>query len=191
MLRQLSLKEIEKLYKERISEDFPRMERRPLFTIRKMYREGRYVCLALEEDKTIAAYATFICDNEISSVLLDFYAVDKSKRGSGIGSRFLPMLAEFWALKQGIILECERPSKAKNEKEKNTRERRISFYERNGAQMTPLSWQAFGVDYNVLWLPVKATFDKSTPGKDLLDLYLLSVPRFLKNICFKIDLPDV
>ena len=178
MMRSLSYEEFEALYQERIMADFPRMERRPLSAIRRLYGRGRYVCLVLEEEG-LAAYATFLCGDAIGSVLLDYFAVDKARRGGGVGGRFFSMLAGYWPGKDGILLECERPGGAPSEAEQTIRRRRIAFYTRGGAEETPLRWRAFGVDYNVLWLPIRAAAAQADLAGDLMALYRLSVPFYM------------
>lgn len=185
MIKNLSIEEIASLYKNRIRADFPRRERRPLFLIRKLYAEGRYACLALEEGGDIAAYATFLCDGEVSGVLLDYFAVDERLRGNGVGSRFFAMLPAHWQEKGGILLECERPGAAKNEAEKKNRERRIAFYRRGGAQEVALRWRAFGVDYNVLWRPICTPAAQADAAGDLVALYTLSMPAALARLFMK------
>jgi len=44
---------------------------------------------------------------------------------------------------------------AKNEAEKSERERRISFYERNGARKTNISSKLFDVEFDIFYLPIK------------------------------------
>lgn len=186
MIRQLCFEEFAVLYKERICKDFPRFERRPLSAVGKLYHHGRYVCLVSEVAGKAEAYATFICDQASCSVLLDYYAVVPSMRGTGIGSRFLGLLPDYWPDKKGIILECEKPDSAKIQKEKSIRERRIGFYQRGGAQITPLCWRAFGVDYNILWLPIQCAQEHADIAGDLVRLYRLSLPAALAKLFIKI-----
>jgi len=145
-----------------------------------MYDQGRYVGVVLEDKKQIIAYATFICDRARSNVFLDYYAVDKNQRGSGIGSRFLKLLREYWKDKSGIILECEMPESAKTENEKMTRKRRIDFYLRGGAEITPVHWRLFGVDYNILWLQTGPASVKDNISDDLTTMYSFIFPRLLR-----------
>lgn len=188
MIKKLTFDEYRRLYKERVVNDFPRMERRPLSSVRKLYQKGRYVCLVLEEEKKFLAYATFLYDSGINCVLLDLYAVDSLRRGGGIGTRFLTMLKEHWSGKTGILLECEWPKAAESEDEKAVRERRIAFYLRAGAEMTPIRWHAFGIDYNVLFLPVEGIIDRSALPNTFLALYGLGVPRFLPKTLLRLEL---
>lgn len=186
MIRRLSFKEYRKIYRERVTEDFPSNERRPLFIVRRMYALGTYFCLALEENGQISAYACFIIDENSECALLDLYAVSKSMRGSGVGSRFLNELRLHLQDKKGIILECERPEASNSGDERHLRERRIDFYKRIGAEITSLDWRAFGVDYNVLWLPVSEKADETLIAKELVSLYSLSLPKAVSKRMLKL-----
>lgn len=188
MIRQATYPELKTLYKQRITKDFPPDERRPLRMMKKLLRQGRYACIVLEEDGHIAAYANFIWEASVGSVFLDYFAVDESQRGQGTGSRFLDMLKESWAQKKGIILECERPDLATSPQEREQRTRRIAFYERSGAQVTPLLWQAFGVDYNILYLPIEGPAESPQAiARDLTTLYSYAVPDFLLRKWAKLE----
>lgn len=182
MIRHTGLDELQMIYEERIKTDFPPMERRPLSTIRKLYRQGRYVCLVLCEGEKLLAYATFLCDTAVDSVFLDYYAVDPAGRGKGIGSRFLSLLCEHWANKSGMILECESPRTAKHQEERALRERRIEFYRRGGAVLTPLLWRAFGVEYRILCIPTIGDHRPVNVAGDLQALYALSLPAVTRKL---------
>ena len=153
--------------------------------MRKMHRRGRYICLVLEEESRFVAYAAFIYDEEINSVLLDYFAVDEKSRGSGIGGRFISSIQEYWKEKSGIIIECETPDTAKKDNEKIIRKRRIDFYVRNGAESTAVRWRLFGVHYAVLWLPTQQDHTRVDVAGDLKRLYSLSVPSTLRSLSIR------
>lgn len=185
MIRDIAYDEFEGVYSERVLADFPSMERRPLSSIRRLYEKGQYRCLVLMEEERVAAYATFIHDASIDSVLLDYFAVDESQRGSGIGSRFLAMLPPQWPGKRGILLECELPDAAQDDAQRTVRERRIRFYERGGACIVPVSLRSFGVDYSLLWLPTSPDNAATDPEGALRALYGLSLPGFMLGLFVK------
>jgi len=182
MLRCLEINEMKSVYRTLIKKDFPRNERRPFFSIRKLHGEGRYLCLVLEEENQIVAYAAFIFDKAINSVLLDYFAVDKNQRGSGIGSRFISSVREYWIGKSGIILECENPGSAKDEDEKAIRKRRIDFYLRGGAETTAVHWRMFGVSYDILWMQTDPVSGIVDIANDLTRLYSLSFPSIIRKL---------
>lgn len=187
MIRQAEREELKQIYNTRIRADFPPMERRPYCLIRRLFAQGRYVCLVLEENGQVAAYATFIVDAEIGCVFLDYFAVDAGHRGQGVGSRFLSMIKRHWSQKSGIILECEEPNTAKDAGERTIRSRRIGFYQRGGAAIVPIQWRAFGVDYRILFLGTRVPPDAANVKDDLLALYSLSMPGFMRALFTRIN----
>ena len=163
-----------KLYQEVLVHDFPRNELRPLWMFRSLFRKNDYTVLVMEECGRILAYACIIVD-EVAS-LLDYFAVNKDLRGSGIGSVFLSELKHYLDC-DGLIIESEQPDQAKNNKEKETRTKRVSFYEKNGALLSPYHWHAFGVDYHLLYLPLKQ--ERKMPQLDIRikRLYRKAMPK--------------
>lgn len=97
------------------------------------------------------------------------------------------MLKAYWAEKGGIILECEAPDTAADEQEKETRLRRIRFYERGGAIVTKIRWDAFGVLYNILYLETQKPLAQVDVQRDLLALYGLSMPPFILRLFARIE----
>lgn len=170
MIKEIGIEEFSPLYKEHITRDFARNERRPLFAIERMMREGRYTCYVLEEDGSMLAYACLITAEDAGSTLLDYFAVMPGQRGGGIGGRFLDALREHCTA-DGIIIESEMPSHAADEADREIRTRRIAFYTRQGAEMSDYGWFAFGVDYNLLWLPVRKSLAQSDIAGDVQKLY--------------------
>ena len=182
MIRRLEINELKSIYHTHMKKDFPGNERRPFFLLKKLHKNGRYVCLVYEEESQIIAYATFIHDESITSVLLDYFAVDERHRSRGVGSKFIPLLCEYWSKKAGIIAECETPVSANNENDKKLRQRRIDFYLRAGAENTTARWRMFGVDYNVLILPISPDYTELDVTYDLARLYSLSLPISLRPL---------
>ena len=186
MTRCLDINELRSLYKSRIKKDFPVWERRPLFLLKYLYRNGRYKCIVIEEDEQIIAYSTFICDEAMDSVLLDYLAVESEKQGRGTGGRLLSIIREYWKEKSGLIIECEAPDVAKSESERNIRKRRIDFYIRGGAEKTSVRWGFLGVDYTILWLPIKLAQANVNIADDLAMLYSFSLPRIFRSFLMRI-----
>jgi len=148
--------------------------------LKKLYDTGRYLCLVYEDESQIVAYATFIHDETMSSVLLDYFAVDEKCRGSGVGSKLISLVCEYWKDKAGIIIECETPDTAKNEEDRSLRKRRIDFYLRAGAVITQARWRMLGVKYNILWLPTSQTNAQPDVVHDIAKLYTISLPKLLR-----------
>lgn len=117
--------------------------------------------------------------------MLDYYAVSREARGTGIGSCFLRLLKEELGRKDicTMIAEVENPDFAKSEAEREERKRRIRFYEKNGLILTEICSCLFGVEYRIMYLPVRggaeeiwmaldhiyhAMFDEKYFGKEVM-----------------------
>lgn len=170
MIKQVSIEDFSPLYKEHITRDFARNERRPLFAIERMMREGRYACYVLDEGEGMLAYACLITAEGAGGTLLDYFAVMPGQRGGGIGGRFLEALRAHCTA-DGIVIESEMPSHASDAADAETRTRRIAFYTRHGAELSGYGWHAFGVDYNLLWLPVRKALAQTDIAGDIQRLY--------------------
>ena len=151
----LTLQEIRDIYRQRLTDDFPRNERKTLGVIEKSIRKERYRCFGLKEADELLAYAFFVYlpENGKEYCLLDYYAVERKRRGTGIGSLFLKMLCTD-QLKDAdcALLEVEDPECAEEDRE--TRERRLRFYLRNGMTDTGVKAAVFGADFMILRMPV-------------------------------------
>lgn len=189
MIREIDYKAFKPIYKTHLVADFPSSERRPLSAIRRMFNSGNYRVLIWEEDGKMLAYASFVCDESMDGVLLDNYAVNSDQRGSGIGSRFLAAMCEYWHT-NGMLIECESPESAKEEKERITREKRIAFYLRNGARKTDCVWEAFGVDFKLLYLPVEGEITDAMVGRRVAALYRIALPGLVFRKYTKLTLPE-
>lgn len=181
MVRKVSYKEFEKIYKGKIKRDFPPLETRPLSAIKKLFDKDMYFCLVMtDQTGNTDAYACFLKSEKTTSVLLDYYAVEPQKRGTGIGSKFIKEIVKNVDC-DGILIESEMPSKAKSRDDKIIRERRIAFYQNNGARLSKYGWRAFCVDYNLLWLPVKKELCDRNIGKEILSIYSQYTPWWSKG----------
>ena len=87
-IRPLSLDEVRDVYHLRMVHDFPRNELKSLGMIEKALKRGNYRCLGMRDGNAILAYAFFVTLE--SNYLLDYFAVDQSQRGNGLGSFFSP-----------------------------------------------------------------------------------------------------
>jgi len=142
---------MEKIYTTRMAEDFPPNELRPFCSIRDLTRAGLYRSFGCYEDG-LAGYAAFAMAAQGPAVLLDYYAVDASRRGQGIGSRFLPGLRGV-AERLGagyFMIEVESLETARTPAQAEERARRIHFYKRCGCRETRVYSYLFGVEYQIL-----------------------------------------
>lgn len=183
-LKILNESEFSVLYKKYVKADFPVGERRPLFMMKKRIKAGSYICYALLSGEEISAYAIIISHKESNCLMLELFAVNKSIRGKGVGSDFLQSLKE--QLKaDGILLECENPDFAKTEEERVLRQKRIAFYKKNGGVLTDFAVKAFGVEYLVMFLPLKSVLPPEDIDREFRRFYSTSVPAFLSRIFVK------
>ena len=152
--RNLSITEAKTVYNTFLKEDFPKSERKPFFAIEKSLRKGQYVCCAAFNDvDEITGYAFFLTNNG-SDYLLDYFAVRKDLRGTGVGSAFLKNLSKT-VLQDAlcVLVEIDNPRLSAG-REKQIYERRRQFYIRNGLIDTGVETKTFGVEFRLLELPI-------------------------------------
>lgn len=183
-LRKISIREFKEIYNKHLKYDFPLSERKPFFLMKKMYLENKYSCYVLEEDNKLKAYAAFVWKCE-KTLLLDYFATVKEVRGNGIGSIMLEYLKEELDV-SSLILECEHPNYALDEKDEMIRKKRIEFYKKNGAYLTNSEINLAGGKFNIMYLPMKL-YDCNTNIKKELDLiYKNMYPKILFRTIAKI-----
>ena len=159
----LTLPEIRGIYRKRMKHDFPANELKPLSMIEKAFREKRYRCYGVREGDELLAYAFFVLAEDV--YLLDYYAVKKELRGSGIGSGFLKELGRSHFGEAGCVLvEVDDPFFAGSEEEKQVRERRLAFYLRNGLLDTGARARTFGADFLILEFPKGEAHSRAEAG---------------------------
>lgn len=189
--RRLDLTELCEVYKTHTLGDFPKNERVSLLSIKKLYAQGMYEPWGAFLDGALKAYAFLMRVDGIKGVLLDYFAVDTSLRNCGIGSLFLKELKNLVDC-DGIIIESETPDRAKNSDDRKVREKRLSFYLKNGAVLSDCEWHVFGAAYRLFWLPVKTPLDQIKIEESIRLLYLNSaLPKFalIKSMSCKKLLP--
>lgn len=175
------------IYQTYIVNDFARDERRPLKAIQKLYKQHDYIAYGLYDGEELRAYACFIKKTGVSGVLLDYFAVVSGKRGGGIGSLFLTEVKKKWEC-GGIIIESEMPEMAADDADREIRERRIRFYQKNGAELSNIGWKTFGVDYNLLWLPINTCLADIDLAAQIQEIYGHALPRFIMKRMTKVYL---
>ena len=147
----LALLKIRMLYREA----FPRCERKPFSIILSMAEKGKTDLWCFEDEHGFAGMCATI--NGSDSILIDYLAVAKRRRGHGVGSEMLRLLLEHYK-DYGVFLEIEMiDAEAKNNAE---RIRRRDFYLRAG--LTPMCTFAelFGVNMELLGTRCKLSFDE-------------------------------
>lgn len=116
MLIEKACKQDEKRIYELYCASFPRMERKPFSRICRNCRNGKMEMWVIKEHTEFLGF--FVCAVYEEMVLIDYFAVMPSKRGRGVGSQALKLLADIYP-EQYIFLEIE----PENEKASNALQR--------------------------------------------------------------------
>ena len=133
-IKKLNLDEIREIYNAYMHEAFPPSELRPFASMEMLYNKNCYPCYGFyDETDSLCAYAYFSCTENGKYALLDYFAVKKDLRGTGIGSKTFPLLRTEMKDRDGLLL---------------------AFYERCGCEMTKAKSLLYGVDFNILVLPI-------------------------------------
>ncbi|MGM9551489.1 MAG: GNAT family N-acetyltransferase [Clostridia bacterium] len=141
-------KEIEHIYETFMKKDFPPLELKPLGAIIHSVKRGWYNVFIAYDENEIKGYACIAdCGNSIG--FLDYFAIVKECRGTGVGTEFFKELDKLTNF-DCILLETESIESAKNDEEDFIRKRRIAFYKRSGCIDTGCMYNVFGVEYNIL-----------------------------------------
>ena len=142
-IKKLNLDEIREIYNAYMHEAFPPSELRPFASMEMLYNKNCYPCYGFyDETDSLCAYAYFSCTENGKYALLDYFAVKKDLRGTGIGSKTFPLLRTEMKDRDGLLLEVESVESAEAEEEVNIRRRRKA------------KSLLYGVDFNILVLPI-------------------------------------
>lgn len=162
-------KEIEYNFYENMIDDFPENELKPLDKLKNLYQSGNYVCYGLYDETNCIAYAYFLNNPDGKMKLLDYFAVNKNYRGKGIGREFLEAVLKWEGGQIYVMVEVENPEAAEDEKEREMRKGRITFYEKCGMHMTSVRTEAFEVPYRIMGN--HSEVDEETLKKEYRNLY--------------------
>ena len=172
----LILPEVREIYRKRMKNDFPGNELKSLAMIEKIFREGRYLCYGVRECADILAYAFFVRTEDL--YMLDYFAVKKDLRGSGIGSGFLKELnSRYLREATCVLVEVDDPFFAGNDKEKTICERRLAFYLGNGLLDTGAKARTFGADFLILEFPKGEPHSQAEAGEFYSRIYRSLLPK--------------
>ena len=172
------------LYGHQMRRDFPESELKPLDSILRMKRAGVYDVLGAHDGGTMVAYALVYRPEQGRVLLLDYLAVEPSCRGRGTGAALLDAPRAYYAdAAEVLLIECERPKAAPDEKQARGR---IRFYERCGARLTSARVWLFEVEYSIMALPCgEASFREGTDwAQAILSLYrqMLEPEAYARNV---------
>ena len=124
---------------------FPAAERKPFGMIVKMYRSGTTDIWCLERGGKFTGLAITI--NSPDLILLDYFAIERTCRGEGIGSAALQKLQHFYG-DRGLFVEIE--STYENAPNQTQREKRKRFYLSAGLEELHVMAKLFGVNMELL-----------------------------------------
>lgn len=182
-LERLTKAQVEDIYKNKMIEDFPKAEIKPLEVILKAIDNDIYEPLGLFDDDRIIGY-TFLAKLG-SNYLVDYLAVYANSRNSGAGSCMVQLLADYLKDAENIIGEVENPDYATDAPSKDIQTRRLNFYFRNGCTDTGLRVKCFGVPFRILRVGERQSENHDELWEMYQEFYRRVLPKemFEKNIC--------
>lgn len=149
VLKKLNEDQLEQLYRLELTAVFPPDELKPLKAMLALMAGGRYEALGLYEEEALRGYALLWLEPDIPFALLDYLGTMRGRRGQGVGSAMLDLLAGHYQNLRGIFGEAEAPENGDPEGEE-LRRRRLDFYLRNGFRYGGYDCALFGVHYQTL-----------------------------------------
>jgi len=181
IIKQLTSHEISEVYHHHLKYDFPDNELKPLFVMKNLAKRDLYLCYGLFDstDNTLKAYAFLARAQRGASLLLDYFAAVADARGMGYGSQLLQGLSGKMPDTAGILAEVEHVADGKDPAERQTRQRRIDFYCRNGFVRSRVHGVIFGVHYDIVYLPIQHAADDPFIQSELVELYRTMLPKFM------------
>lgn len=151
-LQSLSLDMISNIYQQHMLKDFPPDELKSLDHIVSLIQQDIYEGYGLFEDDHLCGYAFLTHVPNGKMLLLDYLAVCQDQRNRQYGSYFLQHLKAHFANYDGILIEIESLDSASDADQLALRTRRLNFYIRNGAVLTDVITNCFGVEFSILYL---------------------------------------
>lgn len=174
-IEELTEEEFADIYNRFMVEDFPKDELKPLERMIYTMKTGLSCAYGIFEGENLMGYAVFILPEGLQYGLLDYLAVLKEYRGSGIGHQFFNLINDTLVRKsprlKGFFIESECVAFARNDAEHNIREKRISFYTQNQCKLTNLGSRLFGVTYSILVYHFGKDLAELPGRKDLDNIY--------------------
>ena len=164
-LRTLNAQALTALYQTELVRAFPPTELKPLKSMLTLMEQGRYEALGMYDEDGLHGYALFWLEPGIPFALLDYFGTLEGQRGSGLGTRMLDLLADYYKNYRGIFGEAEGVFSPDPE-EAAVQKRRLAFYERNGFRYGGYDCALFGVHYLTL---IRGDADVS--AEELLDAH--------------------
>lgn len=187
-VRRMETTELKGFYKH-IKRDFSPGEYAPYEVLRRQIAEGVQEALVFRQGAEDLGYAICAAGNSNGYVLISLLAVFQEYRGQGIGTAFINALHSMYTKKQAVIVEVEKPELAETEKERDSRRRRIEFYEREGYYLIPgIDYSIWDVPMHLMALPLLASKEDINEGigQIMYQIYLqLMGQRFMHKMQFR------
>lgn len=134
---------------------FPVEEKKPWPMMEALTASGKMEMLAVvQESEFMGLVINLIGKN---GALLDYFAIEESRRGGGIGSAIVSSLLERFAGRKYIFEIEAQNAKAANAQE---RRRRKNFYIRNGLKETGVFAFVYGTDFELLTPDGELTYEE-------------------------------
>ena len=179
--RILTAEEMNEMYDRELGRDFPENELRPRAAAVELVRRGLYRPWAVFDPapgaagpapmSRLCAYL-FVAENGPGPVLLDYFAVLPAWRAKGLGAGLLAQLSAREG--RAVLIESELPTRAPDPE---MARRRIGFYRRCGALLTPYWDRAFQGLFRLLVLPAPASSARpEEAGPALAGIYRALLP---------------
>ena len=176
-VEKIGLEEMEMLYANHLVHDFPQNELKSFETIKKSFNNHQSECLVLKDNKKIMAYSVFAWKHPEVKIL-EYFAVTKENRGTGMGSLMISMLMDYLTVNE-LIIESEDPSISIDEKEKEINQKRLSFYRKNNFKESGLKLKLGDVHFIIfryhnqltndeLLEEIKAIYHITSPNMEIL-----------------------
>jgi len=166
--------QLKTVYKERMTFDFPEAELKPLEAILDMMDRDCYDALAVVIGGEICGYSLMTKIPGQDYLLLDYLSIYKEYRLSGVGSRVLSKLKEYYSGKT-IFIESENPDFMEGYA-KETAGKRLGFYEKNGARNTGVLTRIWTVPY-INYVLSDKVMTKEEVTRALNVIYEIMIPK--------------
>lgn len=150
-LVELSKTERKNVYNKYMLNDFHKSEVKPFDMIEDLIEQRHYKCYGFFKNDELFGYAYFIKAKD--SILMDYLAVSPKYRCKGLGSRFLKIIKNTFKSKYSSLLaEIENTRYALSKEDKFNRERRVSFYLKNGFNISNIETCVLKDQYTIIKL---------------------------------------
>lgn len=171
-LIQLDKKERQEVYDNHLLADFHESEVKPFSMIEKLIQRNEYKCYGFLEGNSLVGYAYLTKAKDSSSLVIDYLAVCSGNRSNGLGSKFIDILKEkFKENYSSILAEVEDPEASTSREDKENRDRRISFYIRNGFSVSGVKTKVLVDDYRIIKLSLQREMTDSEVTEEIRKVY--------------------